>query len=168
MLREFEETNRRLRAELNKLHGELNQRKGEIGEFWIKSLLRKYSNAGRYFAPGELGNNREKLRLPRYRRVERYAFIAYDREIQMDVLCEPVQTSELYLAVEVKNRQARPVSAEEIAEFAEKLQALREHLGQVELKGLYYSFSGFQAAALDKLQELEFFWWDFAMLDRLK
>jgi hypothetical protein len=37
----------------------------------------------------------------------------------------------------------------------------------VKLQGLYYSFNGFQPAALERLRELGIYWWDFDTLNRL-
>jgi hypothetical protein len=173
ILREFEEANRKLKEELaakteeaNKLRGELNQKKGEAGELWIRSALRNYSYRQRYFAPGELGNNTERVRFPRFREIDTYAFVSRSREAKIDILCQPIQANELYLAVEVKNRQAKQVGVEEIERFAENLHILQEHLGEVLLKGLFYSLNGFQAEALEKLEELKIFWWDFATVGR--
>jgi predicted AAA+ superfamily ATPase len=174
LLREFEEENHKLKAglaaktkEAHQLRGELNQKKGEIGELWIKSILRNYSHAGHYFAPGELGNNTEKVRLPRFKKIEAHSFVSHGKRIELDVLCEPAQDDEFYLAVEVKNRQAKKVSTDEVEQFAEKLEALRENKGELQLQGLFYSFNGFQADALEKLRELKIFWWDFETLERL-
>jgi hypothetical protein len=174
LLSKFEEENQKLKSalaakttEANKLRGELNQKKGEIGEFWIKALLRYYSQRQRYFAAGELGNNAEAIRLPRFREIETYACVSQGREIKLDVFCRPAQPEDWYLAVEVKNRSARPVSVEEVENFAAALQALQEHLGAVQLKGLFYSFNGFQQPAIAKLRELGIFYWDFQTLDHL-
>jgi hypothetical protein len=174
IIREFEQTNRKLKEQLaaktseaNKLRGELNHRKGEIGELWVKSILKSYSQRGHYFAPGELGNNTEKIRFPRFREIEAYAFVSRGWEIKLDILCQPVQTQGMYLAAEVKNREAKKVSADEVVKFAENLLALQKNLGKVRIQGLFYSFNGFHADAIAKLQELKIFWWDFEALDRL-
>jgi predicted AAA+ superfamily ATPase len=174
MRREFEEANRRLKEELaaktveaNRLRGELNQKKGEIGELWIKSVLKHYSNRGRYFAPGELGNNAEKVRLPRFKKIEAFSFVGNGLRIEVDVFCEPVQQEDLHLAVEVKNREVKHVGVDEVDKFAANLQALQEHLGVMQLQGLFYSFNGFQPAVVEKLRELKIFWWDYDTLQRL-
>jgi predicted AAA+ superfamily ATPase len=174
MRREFEEANRRLKEELaaktveaNRLRGELNQKKGEIGELWIKSVLKHYSTRGRYFAPGELGNNTEKMRLPRFKKIEAYSFVSDGLQIGVDLLCEPAQKEELHLAVEVKNREVKHVGVDEVEKFAANLQTLQEHRGVTQLHGLFYSFNGFQPAVIEKLRELKIFWWDFETLQRL-
>jgi hypothetical protein len=174
IINQFEQVNRELKAQLaaktgeaHKLRGQLNQKKGEIGELWIKSIVRRYSEHGRYFAPGELGNNADKIQLPRFREIEAYAFVSHGHEIKLDVLCQPVQSGDWFLALEVKNREAKQVSVEEVEKFAASLQALQEHLGAVKLSGLFYSFNGFQETALAKLRELGIFCWDFEILDRL-
>jgi hypothetical protein len=174
MLSKLEEENRKLKAALaaetaekNKLRGALNQKQGEIGELWVKSILRYYSHQRRYFAAGELGNNTEALRLPRFRKIEAEAFMYGGSEIKVDILCRPAQPEDWHLAVKVKNRSAKPVSVEEVEKFAADLQALKEHLGEVKLHGLFYSFNGFQEAALAKLKELGIWHWDFETLDRL-
>jgi predicted AAA+ superfamily ATPase len=172
LIRELEEENRQLKVELasqktevNQLRGTLNQKKGEIGELWIKSVLGRYSRLQRYFAPGELGNNAEKIRFPRFRKIE--AHTIEDPKINFDVFCQPHEKQELHLAVEAKNREAKKVSAEEVKMFADNLQALQEHLGEAPLQGLFYSFNGFQPEAIEKLGELKIFWWDFETLERL-
>jgi hypothetical protein len=174
IIAEFEQANRELKAalaakthEANVLRGELNQKKGEIGELWVKSIIRHHSHRGRYFDAGELGSNSEKIRLPHFREIEAHPFSRHGEKIEIDVLCEPAQADEWHLAVEVKNRQAKPVSAEEVEKFAFKLQAFKEHRPEVKLQGLYYSFNGFQPAALERLRELGIYWWDFDTLNRL-
>jgi hypothetical protein len=174
MIREFEEANHRLKEELaaktqeaNRLRGELNQKKGEIGELWIKSLIRRHAHDQRYFAPGELGNNAEKVRFPRFREIDAYAFAAGDEKINFDIFCRPYEKQEMHWAVEVKNREAKKVSVEEAKKFAESLQALRSRLSGAQLQGLFYSFNGFQPEAIEKLGELKIFWWDFEKLERL-
>jgi hypothetical protein len=147
--------------------GALNQKQGEIGELWVKSLLRYYSHQRRYFAAGELGNNAEAIRLPRFRKIEAHAFMTNGDEIKLDILCWPTQPEDWHLAVEVKNRSAKPVSVDEVEKFAANLQALKAHLGAVKLHGLFCSFNGFQPLALAKLNELGIFDWDFEALDRL-
>ena len=174
LLSRFEEENRQLKTalaaqttETNKLRGALNQKQGEIGELWVKSIIRYYSHHRRYFAADELGNNTEAIRLPRFREIEAYAFMSGGSEIKLDILCEPAQSEDWHLAVEVKNRAAKPVSVEEVEKFAAELQALKAHRSAVKLRGLFYSFNGFQDMALAKLRELEIFYWDFVTLDRL-
>jgi len=174
MIAQFEQANRELKAalaaktsEANMRRGELNQKKGEIGEFWIKALLKNYSQRRRYFAPGELGYNTEEIRLPRFREIEAYAFVSRGHEIKLDILCQPVQAEDWHLAVEVKNRSAKQVDIDEVEKFAAALQALKERLSEVKLHGLFYSFNGFQDAAIAKLRELGIFYWDFETLDRL-
>jgi len=171
---EFERTNRELKTalaakthEANVLRGHLNQKKGEIGELWIKSVIRNHSHHGRYFNPGELGNNAEKIRLPLFHEIAVHAFSRQDQKIEIDILCRPALAAEWHLAVEVKNREARQVSVGDVEKFAFKLQAFKEDRGEVKLQSLYYSFNGFQPAALEKLRELQIYWWDFDALDRL-
>ena len=177
MRREFEEATIRLKAELaaktveaNRRRGALNQKKGEIGELWIKSVLKSYSKRGRYFAPGELGNNAEKIRLPRFKEITSYSFVSGEQRIDLDLLCRPAPKDELHLAVEVKNREVKQVSVVEVEKFSADLQALQSHLGGIgaaPLQGIFYSFNGFHAAAIEKLRELKIFWWDFEALERL-
>jgi predicted AAA+ superfamily ATPase len=174
MIADFEQKYQKMKQELaaktteaNRLRGELNQKKGEIGEFWIKSILRSFSAKQRYFAPGELGTNTEKMRLPRFRKIEKYSFVSNGREIALDVLCEPVQADEWYLAVEVKNREAQKTHVAEVENFAAALAALRKHKAGVQLRGMVYSFNGFQPAAAKKLRELEIFYWNFETLNEL-
>jgi len=174
MRREFEEANRQLQealaaktVEANQLRGALNQKKGEIGELWIKSIVKSYSKRGRYFAPGELGNNTEKIRLPRFKEITPYSFVRGEQRIDLDLLCRPAQKDELHWAVEVKNREVKQVSVNDAEKFAADLQALKEHLGAAALQGIVYSFNGFHAAALEKLLELNIFWWDFETLEHL-
>jgi predicted AAA+ superfamily ATPase len=174
MIAQFEQANLELKAQLaaktaeaSKLRGELNQKQGEIGELWVKSIIRNYSHRRRHFAPGVLGNNAEEIRLPRFREIEAYAFVSRGHEIKLDVLCQPAQADDWYLAVEVKNRSAKPASVEEVEKFAAELQALQEHLGSAKLHGLFYSFNCFQDLATAKLRELGIFHWDFETLHRL-
>jgi hypothetical protein len=174
IINQLEQANRELQAQLadrttqvNKLRGALNQKQGEIGELWVKSILRYYSHRRRDFSAGELGNNAEEIRLPRFRKIEAEAFMSGRGEIKIDVLCEPAQSEDWHLAVEVKNRTAKPVSVDEVDKFAADLQALQEHLGDAKLHGLFYSFNGFQDSALAKLRELGIWHWDFETLDRL-
>ncbi len=175
IINELEEENRQLKAELaaktteaNQLRGELNQKKGEIGELWLKSVIKNYSLRQRYFAPGELGNNAEKIRLPRFAKMEAHAFTtSQGQEVKLDILCEPVEKQEMCLAVEVKNREEKKVGAQEVEKFAAALKTLQEHFGDAQIQGLIYSFNGFHAEAIAKLGELKIFWWDFETLDRL-
>jgi hypothetical protein len=175
IIRELEEENRKLKAllaakttEANQLRGELNQKKGEIGELWIKSVVKNYSFRQRYFAPGELGNNLEKVRFPRFKEVEApYTFTNRGRKIELDVFCLPDQEQEMYLAIEVKNRHEKKAGVDDVEKLAGKLKALQEHLGEAPIQGLFYSFNGFHEDAIAKLQELKIFWWDFETLDRL-
>jgi hypothetical protein len=174
IIRELEEENRKLKAllvakttEANQLRGELNQKKGEIGELWIKSVVKNYSLRQRYFAPGELGNNVEKVRFPRFKEVEAFTFTNRGRKIELDILCLPDQKEEMSLAIEVKNRHEKKAGVDDVEKFAGKLKALQEHLGNVRIQGLFYSFNGFHDDAIAKLQELNIFWWNFETLDRL-
>jgi hypothetical protein len=177
MISKFEAENRKLKAQLaaetteaNKLRGRLNQIKGEIGEMLIKAVIRRHSESGRYFAPGDLGNNAEKIRFPRFREIGAYTFMSHDYEFKLDILCRPVEASEWGLAVEVKNRDAKQVDVAEVEKFTAALQALQSRLGEIgatKLQGLVYSFNGFQESALAKLDELGVWHWDFAALDRL-
>jgi len=174
MLAKFEQANRELQAQLavktgeaNRLRGQLNQKKGEIGELWVKSIIRRHSERGRYFAPGELGNNTEKVRLPRFRDIEARTFEVPGDEIKFDIFCRPAQAEDWHLAVEVKNREAKPVSMEDVKKFAADLQALQEHRSDLKLHGLFYSCNGFQEIAAAKLNELGIFYWDFETLNVL-
>jgi hypothetical protein len=174
LMSKFEDENRKLKAtlaaqtsETHRVRGAMSQMKGELGELWLKSILRRYSHRQRYFAANELGNNAEAIRLPRFREIEMYAFTSRGQEIKLDILCQPAQAEDWFLAVEVKNRSAKPVSVDEAEKFAATLRALQEHLGAVKLQGLFYSFNDFQAEALEKLRTLGIFHWDFETLDRL-
>jgi len=180
MIAEFERAIQELRTQLtsktheaNVLRGKLNQKQGEIGELWVKSILRYYSERGRYFAPGELGDNAEKIRLPRFREIEAYAFTDPGRDFKVDIFCQPAQAAraseseEWFLAVEVKNRHVQQVGIAEVETFANKLQALQAHRGAVKLQGLFYSCNGFHEPALTKLRELGIWHWDFAMLNKI-
>jgi hypothetical protein len=174
IIAEFQQKHHQLKEELaaktqeaNRLRGALNQKKGEAGELWIKSIIRRCAHDQRYFAPGELGNNAEKIRFPRFKEIDAHVFTSRSREIKLDILCYPAQTQAMHLAVEVKNREAQKVSAEEVKKFAEDLQALQEHWGAAQLQGLFYSFNGFEPEAIAKLGELKIFWWDFDTLERL-
>jgi hypothetical protein len=174
MIAQFEQVNRELKTQLaakskeaEMLRGRLNQKKGEIGELWIKSTLRNFSHRRRYFAPGELGNNPEKIRFPRFREIEAYIFSNRARRIEIDILCIPAQAEGWHLAVEVKNRSAKQASVEEVEKFAADLRTLEKRLGKTKLQGLFYSFNGFQDSAIAKLRELGIFYWDFETLERL-
>jgi len=174
MIAEFERTIQELKTQLtaqthdaNVLRGKLNQKQGEVGELWIKSVLRRYSERGRYFAPGELGGNAEKIRLPRFHEIEAYTFTGPGRDFKVDIFCQPVQANEWCLAVEVKNREVQQVGMTDVETFANKVQALQAHRGAVKLQGLFYSCNGFHEPALTKLRELGIWYWDFAALAQL-
>jgi len=174
MIAEFERTIQELKTQLtattheaNVLRGKLNQKQGEVGELWIKSVLRRYSERGRYFAPGELGGNAEKIRLPRFHEIEAYTFTGPGRDYKVDIFCRPAPAEEWFLAVEVKNRHVQQVGIADVETFANKLQALQAHRAAVKLQGLFYSCNGFHETALAKLRELGIWHWDFAALGQL-
>jgi len=174
LLNKFAEENQKLKTalaaktvEANKVRGELNQKKGEIGELWIKALINRYSRPQRYFAPGELGNNTEAIRLPRFREIGAHAFSIAEREFKLDVLCRPAQAEDSHWAVEVKNREVQKIGVKDVEEFADKLQALREIKNGAPCQGLFYSCNGFHSEAIERLQALQIFWWNFATLERL-
>jgi GTPase SAR1 family protein len=153
--------------EVHKVRGAMNQKKGEAGELWIRSVLRRYSQTGKTFAPGELGNNAEPVVLPVFQEIDAYTFSHRGRKIEIDVLCQPEADSEPYLVAEVKNRDAKKVSVKEVERFAANLRVFQEHRKGAKVQGLFYSFNGFQAGAIEKLDALGIYRWDFETLETL-
>ena len=157
---EYQALYEQAQKEYQALLGKYNQTKGLFAEFAIINQLRLYAYRNQELFRSITHNLPEDFQFVEYAHVWSYKTARPDkRDIQIDIFAR-TRPDAYSIIGEVKNRDTKPFSAAEAAQFVQKARELQE-LEQVE-KAILFVFSrkGFTANALAYFQEHGIAWSD--------
>jgi hypothetical protein len=157
---EYKALYEKAQKDYHELLGRYNYTKGLFAEFAIINQLRLHTYQNQELFLAITSNLPDDFQFVPYENVWSYKTARADkRDINIDVFAR-AQKEDYSLICEVKNREQKPFSADEAAEFLRKVQALQE-LEQVD-KAVAFVFSrrGFTRDALAYFREHHIAWSD--------
>ncbi len=148
--RSFENLKRRFR----RLQGRYNYQKGYFAEYLILDELKYRARKKNDLLKGITRNLPEDFNFCDYEKVWRYDFAPeYSRSFNIDIFARAVSAGDYSIIGEVKSREAKKFSKEEITEFERKFAQVKKLEKIDRAVGFIFSRSGFTKEAEDYCKE---------------
>lgn len=142
--KEYKEEFETLNKEYKRLLGKYNCQRGLFAEYIIQDQLRLQGIKKNELLKSITRNLPEDFDFCEYSQVWRYDHSpAYAKSFNVDILARADSSTDYSLIVEVKNRETKKFSKEEVVEFERKLAEVKKHENLSRATGFIFSRCGF-------------------------
>jgi hypothetical protein len=140
----------KLKKKFNQLSGIYNYQKGMFAEYAIKNKLIIYDQKKNILLKSITSNLPEDFNFTKYSRVWKYNFSPeYSRDFNVDIFACSINPEDYSIIFEIKNRESRKFSKDEVTTFENKIQEVKKNEKIERAVGFIFSRCGFTKEAKD-------------------